>query len=120
MTKVSAQWLDHYEFTVTWSGEDGEYVGTCLEFPSLSHLAASRSAALEGIVDLVANVVEDLLASQELVPEPIATRQFSGKFQLRTSPQTHAMLVREAARQGISLNALANLKLVAPAVTNHQ
>lgn len=27
---------DHYTYRVNWSGEDGEYVGLCAEFPSLS------------------------------------------------------------------------------------
>lgn len=26
---------DHYTYRVTWSEEDGEYVGLCVEFPSL-------------------------------------------------------------------------------------
>lgn len=30
--------MDHnrYTYSVTWSDEDGEYVGLCTEFPSLS------------------------------------------------------------------------------------
>ncbi|MDQ5918495.1 MAG: hypothetical protein QG660_1608, partial [Pseudomonadota bacterium] len=28
--------VDHYTYRVTWSAEDGEHVGLCAEFPSLS------------------------------------------------------------------------------------
>jgi hypothetical protein len=31
--------LDHYTYRVTWSPEDNEHVGQCVEFPSLSWLA---------------------------------------------------------------------------------
>jgi len=100
-----------YEYAVWWSEEDGEYVATCVEFPSLSWLDEDREAALRGIVSLVSGVVEDLAQGGEPVPEPLSVRSYSGKFQLRTTPQLHAKLVREATEQGVSLNALANMKL---------
>lgn len=28
--------IKHYTYRVTWSQEDGEHVGLCAEFPSLS------------------------------------------------------------------------------------
>jgi hypothetical protein len=28
--------VDHFTYRVTWSQEDGEHVGLCVEFPSLS------------------------------------------------------------------------------------
>jgi predicted RNase H-like HicB family nuclease len=103
--------VSKYDYNVHWSDEDGEYVATCLEFPSLSWLDESLSGALSGIVAVVNEVVKDLHQSGEPVPEPVSTRKFSGKFQLRTSPLLHAQLVREALEQGLSLNALANQKL---------
>lgn len=39
----------HYTYQVAWSPEDEEYVGTCLEFPSLSWLGKSTRSALTGI-----------------------------------------------------------------------
>ena len=41
--------VDHYTYRVTWSADDGEYVGLCAEFPSLSWLAKTPEAALRGI-----------------------------------------------------------------------
>jgi len=38
--------LNHYTYRVTWSPEDGEHVGLCAEFPSLSWLAAEQGVSL--------------------------------------------------------------------------
>ena len=95
---------EHYTYRVTWSAQDQEFVGLCAEFPSLSWLEESRLAAMEGIVATVADVVADMLAAGEAVPEPIAEWQFSGQFMLRIVPELHRKLVLEAAEAGVSLN----------------
>ena len=45
---------EHYTYRVTWSAEDGEFVGLCAEFPLLSWLASSQEEAFSGIRKLVA------------------------------------------------------------------
>jgi predicted HicB family RNase H-like nuclease len=102
---------DRYTYRVTWSEEDGEYVGLCAEFPSLSWLASTPEAALEGIRQLVADVVADLRANGEPVHEPISVRQYSGKFIVRIPPELHRQLSLEAAESGVSLNRLVRAKL---------
>ena len=102
---------DRYTYRVTWSEEDNEYVGLCIEFPSLSWLASTPEAALEGIRQVVADVVADLKTSGELVPEPIAIKQYSGKFMVQIPPELHRRLALEAAEAGVSLNRLASAKL---------
>lgn len=102
---------DRYTYRVTWSEEDEEYVGLCAEFPSLSWLDESPEAALHGIRQLVADVVTDLAANDEEIPEPIAVRQYSGKFLVRVPPNLHRRLALEAAEAGVSLNRLASAKL---------
>jgi predicted RNase H-like HicB family nuclease len=62
--------IDRYEYMVTWSEEDGEFVGVCWAFKSLSWLADSPTEALEGIRRLVGEVVADMKLSGEKVPEP--------------------------------------------------
>lgn len=95
---------EHYTYRVTWSGEDQEFVGLCAEFPSLSYLDESRAKALEGIVELVKDVVLELEQNGEFIPEPIAERSYSGKFQVRIPPELHRRLAIEAAEENISLN----------------
>ena len=102
---------DRYTYRVTWSEEDEEYVGLCIEYPSLSWLAPTPQDALSGIQQVVAEVVADMKANEERVPEPIALRQYSGKFTVRIPPDLHRRLALEAAESGISLNRLASAKL---------
>jgi len=102
---------DRYTYRVTWSEYDNEYVGLCAEFPSLSWLALTPEAALKGIRKLVAEVVNDMETAGEAVPEPIASRSFSGKFMVRVPPDVHRKLAVQAAESGVSLNRLASSKL---------
>jgi predicted HicB family RNase H-like nuclease len=102
---------DHYTYRVTWSLEDGEYVGLCVEFPSLSWLAKTPEAALGGIRKVVADVVADMRSNGENPPDPLAEKRYSGEFRVRIPPHVHRALALEAAEQGISLNRLASAKL---------
>jgi predicted HicB family RNase H-like nuclease len=105
---------DHYTYRVTWSEEDGEYVGLCAEFPSLSWLASEPETALQGIRQVVSDVVMDLQRSGEPVPEPFAVKKYSGRFMVRVPPDLHRKLAVEAAESGVSLNRLASDKLSSP------
>ena len=102
---------DRYTYRVTWSENDNEYVGLCAEFPSLSWLASTPEAALKGIRKVVENVVKDMRENGEAVPEPIASRRYSGKFMVRVPPEVHRNLAIKAAEAGVSLNRLASSKL---------
>ena len=103
--------LDQYTYRVTWSDEDNECVGLCAEFPSLSWLDATPEKALRGIRKVVAQVVADMRAHGEPVPEPISQRRYSGKFMVRVPPEVHRKLAMEAAEEDISLNRLVSAKL---------
>jgi len=100
-----------YTYRVTWSNDDSEYVGLCTEFPSLSWLAATPEAALKGVCKLVDEVVGDMVRNGEAVPEPLATKHFSGKFMVRIPPELHRELAIQAADAGVSLNRIASAKL---------
>lgn len=52
-------------YSVQWSAEDGEYVGTVAEFPSLSWLDSDPRAAFDGIRAVVAEVLADMAESGE-------------------------------------------------------
>ena len=106
-----AKAIDRYTYRVTWSEEDGEYVGLCAEFSSLSWLDRTQETALKGIRSLVRRVVSDLKRNREAVPEPISTRAYSGKFVVRVPPGVHRILAIQAAESGVSLNRLISSKL---------
>ena len=105
--------IDHYTYRVTWSAEDGEHVGLCAEFPSLSWLAETPEAALAGIRQVVAEAVVDMAAAGEAIPVPLAEKHYSGEFRVRIPPEVHRALAMQAAEQGVSLNRLASAKLAA-------
>ena len=102
---------DHYTYRVTWSEEDGEYVGLCAEFPSLSWLASEPEAALQGIRELIGDVIADMQANGEHIPDPLSEKKYSGHFMVRVPPDLHRRLALEAAESGVSLNRLASDKL---------
>ena len=103
--------LDYYTYRVTWSAEDAEHAGLCAEFPSSSWLAPTPEEALSGIRAVVADVVRDLRASGEPVPDAIAERRYSGELRVRIPPLVHRQLALQAAEEGVSLNRLASAKL---------
>ena len=57
------------------------------------------------------DVVADMHAHGESVPEPFADRTYSGKFQTRVPPELHRQLAIEAAEEGVSLNRLVSFRL---------
>lgn len=105
--------MDRYTYRVSWSDDDGEYVGICIEFPSLSWLDCSHERAFKGIRKVVAGVIVDMEANKEKPPDPIAAKKFSGKFQVRIPSELHRELAISAAEQKISLNRLISSRLAA-------
>jgi predicted HicB family RNase H-like nuclease len=67
--------------------------------------------ALRGILSVVAEVVKDMTANKEAIPEPLNSRHYSGKFMVRIPPEVHRQLVLQAAEEHISLNRLVSSKL---------
>lgn len=102
---------NHYTYRVTWSEEDAEHVALCAEMPSLSFLAGTPAKALKGMMKMVGDIITDMTANNEPIPEPIAGRTYSGKFQVRIPPEQHKQLAIKAAEQGTSLNRYVSSKL---------
>ena len=105
--------INHYTYRVTWSQEDGEHVGLCAEFSSLSWLAPTPEKALAGIRRVVSEVVADMQAAGEPIPEALAEKHYSGRFMVRVPSLVHRALATEAAEQGVSINRLVSAKLAA-------
>jgi predicted HicB family RNase H-like nuclease len=103
---------EFYSYKVIWSEEDGEHVGLCAEFPSLSYLNKDMVKSLKGIQELVSDIIVDMQKNKEEVPEPLSKKQFSGKFVIRIPPEKHRHLAMQALEQGVSLNRYACSKLI--------
>jgi predicted HicB family RNase H-like nuclease len=102
---------DRYTYRVTWSEDDQEYIGLCVEFPSLSWLTKTPEAALQGIRKIVSDSVMDMRDRGETPPSPLSGKNFSGRFIIRLPPEVHRDLAIKAAEEGISLNRLISSKL---------
>lgn len=89
--------INHYTYRVTWSAEDNEHVGLCAEFPSLSWLAPTPEKALSGIRRVVGEVVEEMKASGEVVPDALSEKTYSGRFMVRIPSMVHRTLATQAA-----------------------
>jgi predicted HicB family RNase H-like nuclease len=74
--------------------------------PSLSWLDEDRMKALDGIVSVVKEVLDDMRESGENPPVAFSERNFSGELRLRMPPRLHQRLAVEAAEQGTSINKL--------------
>lgn len=57
-----------YSFSVNYSVEDGEFIGLCAEFPSLSWLDPDSDKARSGIERLVFEVLQDMSFTGEAIP----------------------------------------------------
>lgn len=104
---------DKYSYRVMWSEEDQEYVGLVAEFPSLSWLSKSQEAAFRGVRKLTQEVVADMKRNGEAIPEPLASKTFSGKFVVRVPPDVHRRLAIGAQEAKVSLNRFVSAKLAA-------
>ncbi|PWF25481.1 type II toxin-antitoxin system HicB family antitoxin [Corticimicrobacter populi] len=100
-----------YTYRITWSPDDGEHVGLCAEFPSLSWLDPDPGCALNGIMSLVMEVVAEMEQNGEVVPEAFSEKRYSGNIPARVTPMVHRKLAIEAAEKGISMNRLVAAKL---------
>jgi hypothetical protein len=96
---------DHFSYHIIWSDEDGEYVGLCSEFPSLSLLDRSPEGALAGVRRLVRGAVRDMGSAGEIVPSVNAAEKplavvFESLRGSITLPQKAKMksLIREGRR----------------------
>lgn len=104
--------MDKYTYRITYSKDDNEYIGFCAEFPSLSWLDKSQNKAFNGIQKLVKDVLIDMEQTGETPPQPLATKQYSGKFMVRIPPTVHRDLVIQANENNISLNRLVSSRLI--------
>jgi len=102
-----------YTYRITWSEEDKEYIGLCAEFPSLSWLADTQEKALQGINNVVSEVISDMESNNETVPPPLSTKHYSGKFTVRIPADLHRKIAIQSAEAGISFNRYISAKLAA-------
>ena len=69
---------DHFTYRVSWSEEDGEYVGTCLEFPSLLHLAEDPLVGGDEGFELALASLDELVEELKKLRDQLGLRLYLG------------------------------------------
>lgn len=103
--------VKYYLFSVGWSNEDKAFIARVAEFPSLAAHGETQEEALAELRIVLREVLEDMAATRETIPEPFSLKKYSGKLNLRMSESLHRQLAIEASWQGVSLNQMINNKL---------
>ena len=91
--------------------EDQEWLAHFVELPNISASADSPEEALQELAVVWQAVKQSYIDKEEVIPEPIAKKKFSGQFNVRIDKRVHRALALEAAQSGVSLNALVSQKL---------
>lgn len=92
-----------YAKFVEWSDEDQCFIGRCPELM----LGGVHGGDEARVYAELCRVVEEwvaLLDRDDALPEPLTTKEFSGKFVLRVEPALHRRLAAKALAAGESLN----------------
>jgi predicted HicB family RNase H-like nuclease len=99
-------------FTVNlYLDEDGDWLAHFVELANISAFGETPEVALNELKTAWEMVKEDYRASGEEIPISPSRKDYSGQFNVRIDKRIHRALAIEAAKAGISLNALVAQKL---------
>jgi len=90
---------------------DGDFVAHFVELPNVSAAGSTPEAALKELVVAWEAMKTSFRKHGESIPVAPARKEYSGQFNVRIDKRVHRALAVEAARAGISLNALVAQKL---------
>lgn len=91
--------------------EDGDWTAHFNELPEISGFGDSSEEALSALAEAWGLVKESCIARGEKPPVAPSKKKYSGQFNVRIDKRIHRALAMEAARNGLSLNALVAQKL---------
>jgi predicted HicB family RNase H-like nuclease len=91
--------------------EDGDWLAHFVELPNISAFADKPDKAVKDLKEAWELVKESYRGSGEPIPVAPANKNYSGQFNVRIDKRVHKALAVEAAKAGISLNALIAQKL---------
>ncbi len=102
--------FDGYTINV-FLDEEGEYLAHFVEMPNVSAFGESPEKALSELATAWEGVKESYQKHGESVPIAPSRKKFSGQFNVRIDRRLHRALAIEAAKAGVSLNAIVSQKL---------
>lgn len=90
---------------------DGDFVAHFAELPNVSACGATAEEALAELQVAWEAMKESYCKHNEEIPVAPTRKEYSGQFNIRIDKRDHRALAIEAARAGVSLNALVAQKL---------
>lgn len=84
--------------------EEGGYLAKINELKGCITQGETSEEALAMIEDAREAWITDAFKDGDLIPEPIASKSYSGKFIVRIPKSLHRDLVQRASEEGVSLN----------------
>ena len=108
--------FDGYTLNV-FLDDDGEYLAHFVEMPHVSAFADTPEEALRELRIAWEGVKESYQKHGEPIPVSPARKEYSGQFNVRIDRRLHRALAMEAAKAGVSLNAIVSQKLANNAST---
>ena len=105
-----AGYVKQYSYMVEYADVDEAYIGKCLELGIMAH-GDTQEEAIAAIKE--ATRVHLLMLSEDgdEIPKPFNLREFSGKLNLRMTPEKHKEITLKAKAQGVSINHYINSRL---------
>jgi predicted HicB family RNase H-like nuclease len=102
--------FDGYSVNV-FLDDDGDYLAHFVEMPNVSAFGDSPEQALHELETAWEGVKESYQKHGEPVPVAPSRKEYSGQFNVRIDRRLHRALAIEAAKAGVSLNAIVSQKL---------
>lgn len=102
--------FDGYSVNV-FLDDDGDYLAHFVEMPEVSAFGESPEQALHELKSAWEGVKESYRKHGEPVPLAPSRKAYSGQFNVRIDRRLHRALAIEAAKAGVSLNAIVSQKL---------
>lgn len=93
-----------YMVNINWSEEDQAYVAEVPELPGCATHGSTYEKAVRNAEDAIETWLSGAKESKYPIPEPLATKYFSGKFVARLNPPLHRYLTLKASQKKKSLN----------------
>src|SRR5882757_966427 len=94
--KLAAQYIKFVE----WSDEDACFVGRCPELMLGGVHGNDEARAYKELCQAVEEVIELADNDEQGLPQPLAGKEFSGRFLLRVAPALHRRLAAKAIASG--------------------
>jgi len=110
MAKRKIDRFDGYTVNV-YLDDDGDWMAHFVELPEVSAFAATLEGALNELTQAWSGVRLSHEKRGEAVPQAPSRKRYSGQFNVRIDKNLHRKLAVDAAKAGVSLNAMVAQKL---------